>query len=152
MTNIAIDGPSGAGKSTIARMVSSELGMVYIDTGAMYRSLALKALRMGIDIKTQHDNVIALLEDTKVDLRHTEQGQRILLDGEDVSDFIRSPEVSVGASDIAVIPEVRVFLVKLQQEIAAHTDCIMDGRDIGTCVLPHAEVKIFLTASVEARA
>lgn len=143
---IAIDGPSGAGKSTMAKLISKELGILYLDTGAMYRAVALKAIKKGIDTK----DIFAVAEiaadiDIKVDY-HNEQ-QTIYLDGEDVTGDIRTPEVTVGSSDVAVVPEVRKKMVELQQEIAKTNSVVMDGRDIGTHVLPDATVKIFLTAT-----
>ncbi len=149
---VAIDGPAGAGKSTIARAVAHKLGIVYIDTGAMYRAVALYAVRAGVDTKNNTDGVVALLPDIEISIRHIEGVQRIFLCGEDVSEDIRLPEISVAASDVAVIPEVRIKLVELQRQLSRTQDVIMDGRDIGTYVLPDAEVKIFLTADVRARA
>lgn len=152
MINVALDGPSGAGKSTIARRASADFGFVYIDTGAMFRSLALKALNLGIDIKNDHGAVENMLSDTTLDIVRQDGEQNMILDGENVTSKIRTPEVSRGASDIAVIPFVRQWLLKTERELASKYDCIMDGRDIGTSVLPDAKVKIFLTASPEARA
>ena len=152
MTIVAIDGPSGAGKSTISKIVANKLGFVYIDTGAMFRSLAYKAIKNGIDIKNEHGKIIDMMKNTKLDIVCEEDGQKMYIDGENITGFIRTPEVSKGASDIAVIPEVRERLLQIQRSLAQKTSCIMDGRDIGTCVLPNADVKIFLTASCEARA
>lgn len=152
MINVAIDGPSGAGKSSISKTVARELGYIYIDTGAMYRTLAYKALRLGIDINGDVHGVENMLSDTVVDIRHCDDGQHMFADGEDVTAYIRNPEVSMGASDIAKIPFVRQWLLELQRNFARSNNCIMDGRDIGTVVLPDAKVKIFLTASPEARA
>lgn len=152
MINVAIDGPSGAGKSSISKTVARELGYIYIDTGAMYRTLAYKALRLGIDINGDAHGVENMLSDTVVDIRHCDDGQHMFADGEDVTTYIRTPEVSMGASDIAKIPFVRQWLLELQRDFARSNNCIMDGRDIGTVVLPEAKVKIFLTASPEARA
>lgn len=149
--NVAIDGPSGAGKSTIARAASKELGYVYVDTGALYRTVALNVLRGGISDKDVQ-GVIASLENLSVKLGFVEGTQHVYLNGEDVSDLIRTPEVSMAASTTSAIPEVRKFLFNLQREIAKENNCIMDGRDIGTVVLPDAQVKIFLTASPEKRA
>jgi len=149
---IAIDGPAGAGKSTIAKIVAKELGFIYIDTGAMYRAVALKAIRNNIDTKSQINEVCSLLDDLNIDIRHDKEGQLVFLDNEDVTDKIRTSEVSVGASNVACIPEVRMKLVELQRKLAEKHNVIMDGRDIGTYVLPDADVKIFLTASVEERA
>ena len=148
---IAIDGPAGAGKSTISKATAKRLGFIYIDTGAMYRAVGLAAVRRGINT-TDADAVISILDDINITLSYDESGQQIFLNGENVSDDIRLPEISVAASNVAVIPSVRLKLVELQRELAAHNDVLMDGRDIGTYVLPDAEVKIFLTASVEERA
>lgn len=148
--NIAIDGPAGAGKSTISRAVAKKLGYIYIDTGAMYRACALYAIKNGLKISSE--GLLAHLNDIKINLAYTDEGQRIFLNGEDVSERIREADVSIAASDIAIVPEVRLKLVELQRELAKGNNVIMDGRDIGTYVLPDAEVKIFLTASVEERA
>ena len=148
---VAIDGPAGSGKSTIAKAAAGKLGFVYIDTGAMYRAIVLFALRAGVETKNA-EQVIPLLDDIKIAIRHTEEGQQIDLNGENVSEEIRKPEVSVAASNVAVIPEVRLKLVELQRMLAQKDNVIMDGRDIGTYVLPDADIKIFLTASVDARA
>lgn len=152
MINVALDGPSGAGKSTIAKKAAEVFDFVYIDTGAMFRSLALKAIGEGIDVGTNHALVISMLSHTTLDIKRADGQQRMILDGTDVTDRIRTPEVSRAASDIAVIPEVREWILKVERNLAAKYDCIMDGRDIGTSVLPDADVKIFLTASPEARA
>ncbi len=149
---VAIDGPAGAGKSTIARAAAKELGYVYIDTGAMYRAVALYAVRQNVDTKNDAEGIIRLLPEIEITIRHVDGVQRIFLGGEDVSEAIRMPEISVAASDVAVIPAVRQKLVQLQRQLSETADVIMDGRDIGTYVLPDAEVKIFLTADVEARA
>lgn len=149
---VAIDGPAGAGKSTIARAAAKALGYVYIDTGAMYRAVALYAVRQGVDTKKDTEGIIRLLPEIEITIRHVDSVQRIFLGGEDVSEAIRMPEISVAASDVAVIPEVRQKLVQLQRKLSETADVIMDGRDIGTYVLPDAEVKIFLTADVETRA
>lgn len=149
---IALDGPAGAGKSTVAKAVARELGIVYIDTGAMYRTAALFAIRNGIDIKNEREKLISRLDDIKMDILYTDNGQKMMLSGEDVSDKIRTEEVSMGASNIAVIPEVRLKLVDMQRELSKSKSVIMDGRDIGTYVLPDAELKVFLTASPECRA
>lgn len=144
---IAIDGPAGAGKSTVAREVSRRLGVTYIDTGAMYRAIAWKILRQGIDISNK--NVLSdFLASTSISFEF----DHLFLDGKKLTEEIRTPDVSVWASRIAKIPEVRHFLVKKQQEIARNQSVVMDGRDIGTIVLPHADVKIFLTASIQQRA
>lgn len=152
MINIAIDGPSGAGKSTVSKAVAKALGYIYIDTGAMYRTLAYKAVSMGIDISSQVSDVEKMLADTVLDIRHAEDGQHMFADGADVTSYIRTPEVSMGASAISAIPFVRSWLLDMQRSFARENNCIMDGRDIGTVVLPDADVKIFLTASPEARA
>ncbi len=148
---IAIDGPAGAGKSTISKAAAKRLGFVYIDTGAMYRGIGLAAVRRGIDTKDAQ-GVISILDQVEITIKHNEEGQQIFLNGENVSTEIRLPEISVAASNVAVIPEVRLKLVELQRALAEKEDVIMDGRDIGTYVLPDAEVKIFLSASVEERA
>ena len=148
---IALDGPSGAGKSTIARHVAQTLGVLYLDTGAMYRAVALKAIRSGIE-PTDAQAVGAMLQQTRIDILYRNGGQHVMLDGEDVSQAIRANEVSMGASRVSAHQEVRTRLVSMQREIAARQDVIMDGRDIGTKVLPDATVKIFLTASAEDRA
>ena len=148
---VAIDGPSGAGKSTIAKAASAKLGFVYVDTGALYRTVALNAVRKGADTKNASE-VIPTLEGLEVRLGFVDGVQHVYLNGEDVSDKIRTPEISMGASAASAIPEVRKFLFNLQREIADANNCIMDGRDIGTVVLPDAKVKIFLTASPEIRA
>lgn len=147
--NVAVDGPAGAGKSSISRAVAQKLGYVYIDTGAMYRACALYAINNGLAITAEA--LSAELDNISIDIKHGADGQRIYLCGEDVSERIREPDVSIGASDIAVIPEVRLKLVDLQRELADGNNVIMDGRDIGTYVLPNADVKIFLTASIDER-
>ncbi len=152
MINVAVDGPAGAGKSSVAKIVSKDLGYLYIDTGAMYRTLAYKAIKNGIDIKSNNAAVISMLDNTEMNISYIGGEQHMFADGEDVTAFIRTPEVSAGASDIAAIPEVRTWLLDCQRDLALHNNCIMDGRDIGTNILPNAQVKIFLTASVESRA
>lgn len=150
--SIAIDGPAGAGKSTLARQVAAALGYLYVDTGAIYRTLGLAALRRGVDPQ-DGAAVVALLEDCAIDLRHGGDGvQRMYLNGEDVSQAIRLPEVSRYASGVSAIPEVRAHLMDMQRDLARRNDVVMDGRDIGTVVLPAADVKVFLTASPEERA
>ena len=144
---IAVDGPSAAGKSTVAKLIARELGIEYIDTGAMYRAVAYKAVRDGIDTDDEAA-LTAFLEGTDVDL----DGLRVLLDGEDVSAFIRTEEVSMQASRISAIPAVRGKLVALQREMGARKSVVMDGRDIGSNVFPGAEYKFFITASPEVRA
>ncbi len=149
---IAIDGPSGAGKSTLSQAVAKELGIIYVDTGAIYRSVGLYIFRKGIDPKDAAA-VEALLPDIHIELRHEKDGlQHMLLNGEDVTSEIRKPEMSLYASDVSAIPAVRAFLLEMQREFSRRYSVIMDGRDIGTVVLPQAEVKIFLTASAEERA
>ncbi|BDF70911.1 cytidylate kinase [Oscillospiraceae bacterium] len=150
--SIALDGPSGAGKSTLARKLAEALGYLYVDTGAIYRTVGLAAARAGADLSDARA-VIALLPGLGIDLRHGGDGvQRMFLDGEDVSEAIRRPEVSEYASRVSAIPEVRAFLMEMQRALARRQDVVMDGRDIGTAVLPAADVKIFLTASAEDRA
>ena len=150
--NVAIDGPSGAGKSSISRIVSGKLGYIYIDTGALYRTVGLNALRRGADVNDFESVAATLTADLKVEIRFVDGEQRMFLNNEDVSDFIRTPEVSSAASKVSAVPKVRAYLFDLQKQLAATNNCIMDGRDIGTVVLPNADVKIFLTASPEARA
>ncbi len=151
MFNIAVDGPGGAGKSTICRAVSKELGFIYVDTGALYRAVGLGALRRGLDTKNVEE-ITSLLTDIDVNLVFENGEQKVTLNGEDVSTDIRLPEASMAASNVSAIPAVRQFLFDLQQKIAAENNCLMDGRDIGTVVLPNAQLKIFLTASPEVRA
>lgn len=148
---VAVDGPAGAGKSTVSKAVAKELGFTYIDTGAMYRSVALYCIRKGIDCKNEAEKVISVLDDIELGIKYFDGAQHVFLNGEDVSDVIRAEEVSVGASNVAVIPEVRKKLVLIQREMSKTDNVIMDGRDICSYVLPDAEVKIFLTASVDAR-
>lgn len=150
--SVAIDGPSGAGKSTLARQAAQALGFLYVDTGAIYRTVALACSRNGVS--PQHpEQVAALLPDLKIDLDYGADGvQRMLLNGEDVSDQIRTPEISMLTSAVSALPEVRSFLLEKQRELARTRNVIMDGRDIGTVVLPQATVKIYLTADAEARA
>ncbi len=147
--SIAIDGPAGAGKSSIAREISSELGFIYVDTGALYRTVALYVQMHGIE---SDEMLIKKLDEIDIELSFIGGIQRISLCGEDVTDDIRTPEISMGASRVSAIPEVRDFLFGLQQKIAREHDVIMDGRDIGTVVLPDADLKIFLTASADERA
>ncbi|MBR6551653.1 MAG: (d)CMP kinase [Clostridia bacterium] len=152
MINVAIDGPAGAGKSTIARKAAAELGFIYVDTGALYRTVALNALRNGVKDTKNPEEVIPTLKTAEVSLKFIDGEQHVFLRDEDVSTAIRQNEVSMAASNVSSIPEVRTFLFDLQRNIAKNNDCIMDGRDIGTVVLPDAKIKIFLTASPEARA
>ena len=151
MISIAIDGPAGAGKSTIARRVAQELGYLYVDTGALYRAIALHMLRAGKN-PAAPEEVIPQLEAVEVSLRYVGGEQQVLLGVENVSESIRTPEVAAASSKVSAIPQVREFLLSLQRDIAEQNDVVMDGRDIGTVVLPHAQVKIFLTASLEERA
>lgn len=151
MIAIAIDGPAGAGKSTIAKKISAELGYVYVDTGALYRAIGLYAIRSGVPEQTEQ-YVVPLLPEIRVELKFIDHIQRVFLNAEDVSEAIRQNEVSMAASNVSAIPAVREFLFALQQQIARENNVIMDGRDIGTVVLPHADIKIFLTASPEDRA
>ncbi len=151
MTKIAIDGPAGAGKSTISKKVAKELGFVYIDTGAMYRAVGLKAVRCGIDTNDEN-GVVSILPELDIDIRHEGVEQFVYLDGENVSHLIRTPEISMAASNVSRIPAVRLKMVDIQRSLAENHDVVMDGRDIATYVLPNAEIKIFLTASVDARA
>lgn len=149
--SIAIDGPTGAGKSTIAREISTRLGCVYIDTGAMYRAIGLYVLRKGLP-SDDASSIISLLPQVKLSIAHEDDGQHIYLSGEDVSQDIRTPEASIYASNVSKIPEVREFLLETQRSFAKTGSVVMDGRDIGTVILPDADVKIFLTASSESRA
>lgn len=150
--SVAIDGPSGAGKSTIAKAVAERFGFIYVDTGAIYRTVGLAVSRAGIDPQDT-DAVVGLLPALDIALRHGEDGlQHMFLNGEDVSGFIRTPEISMYASKVSALPPVRAFLMEMQRSMARRTSVIMDGRDIGTVVLPDAALKIFLTASAEARA
>ena len=151
MKSIAIDGPAGAGKSTLARRIAGELGYIYVDTGALYRTVALYLLRQHIDA-ADTDKVEAALPGIRVDIRFEGGLQQVYLNGENVSGQIRTPEVSMMASASSALPAVRRFLLEQQRELARTHDVVMDGRDIGTVVLPQADVKIFLTASAEERA
>ena len=151
MINVAIDGPAGAGKSTISRRAASELGYIYIDTGALYRTVGVAAMRQN-KLGTQADIESVLTDALSVELRFENGIQKMYLNDEDVSEEIRTPEASMAASKVSAVPAVRAYLFDLQKKIAKENDCIMDGRDIGTVVLPDADVKIFLTASPEARA
>ncbi|MCI7804105.1 MAG: (d)CMP kinase [Oscillospiraceae bacterium] len=148
MINVAIDGPAGAGKSSIAKATAAEIGFIYVDTGALYRSVALFALENGLD----SDDLVKSLDKINVSLEFIDGSQHVILNGADVSDKIRTAEVSMNASKVSAIPAVREFLFGLQKKIAAENNIIMDGRDIGTVVLPDADLKVFLTASAEERA
>ncbi|CBK74546.1 cytidylate kinase [Butyrivibrio fibrisolvens 16/4] len=149
--NVAIDGPAGAGKSTIAKAIAKKLGYVYVDTGAMYRAMALYFLRSNIS-KDDEATISSVVDDISVSIKYEDGAQHVILNGEDVTGLIRTEEVGNMASATSVYGPVRTKLVALQQELAKTTDVIMDGRDIGTVVLPNADVKVFLTASVECRA
>ena len=151
MIHIAIDGPAGAGKSTIARALAAQIGFIYVDTGALYRTVGLFMLRAGVD-PADAEAVVPRLNGVQIALTFSEGEQHVLLSGEDVSEAIRTPEVSMAASAVSAIPAVRAFLLSLQKELAAANNVIMDGRDIGTVILPDAQLKIFLTASPQARA
>lgn len=151
MVSIAIDGPSGAGKSTLSRRLAECFGLIYVDTGALYRCIALAVLRAGVNPKDEAA-VSACLADIRLALRHVQGEQRVFLGEEDVSDAIRAEEVSMAASDVSAHGAVRAFLLDTQRRMAREHSVIMDGRDIGTVVLPEADLKIFLTASVEDRA
>jgi|LSQX01.2.fsa_nt_gb cytidylate kinase len=148
---IAIDGPAGAGKSTIAKILSDSLRILYLDTGAMYRTVALKAMRENIETQSR-ERLAKLVENIDIKVIYSGAEQHILLDDEDITDSIRTPQISIGASNVAVVPEVRIKMVEIQREIAKSNSVVMDGRDIGTYVLPQADYKFFLTASVEERA
>ena len=149
--NVAIDGPAGAGKSTIAKLVAKEKGYIYVDTGAMYRGMAIHFLDKGIRAK-ETDKIISALKDAEVTIRYEEGLQQVYLNGRNITDRLREEEVGKMASLTSAIPQVRQKLLELQKGLARTQDVIMDGRDIGTCVLPDADVKIYLTASVETRA
>lgn len=151
MISVAIDGPAGAGKSTLSRRVAKELGYIYVDTGALYRAVGLKFSRLGADTELNCD-IEGVLADTQVDIRFVDGEQRVFLDGEDVSDDIRTPVASMMASAVSAKPPVRAFLLEMQRKLARENNAVMDGRDIGTVVLPDATVKIYLTATAEARA
>ena len=150
--SVALDGPAGAGKSTLARSAAKKFGLIYVDTGALYRSVGLFAVRSGVSPKDE-PGVAKLLPELKLEMKYDEMGvQRMILNGEDVTDAIRLPEVSIYASDVSALPVVRDFLLSTQRDMAVKYDCIMDGRDIGTVVLPNAGLKVFLFAEPEARA
>ena len=150
--NIAIDGPAGAGKSTIAKNLSKMLNILYLDTGAMYRAFALKIIEEGIDT-LDVKNIENMIEKVDIDIIYDDnRQQRVMLNDRDVTGLIRTPEISKGASDVSAVPAVRIKLVELQRKIAEKSSVVMDGRDIGTYVLPNAHLKIYLTASVDERA
>ncbi|MBQ8550066.1 MAG: (d)CMP kinase [Clostridia bacterium] len=151
MINVAIDGPAGAGKSSIARKVANKLGYIYVDTGALYRTVALKVAKSSLTADKVAE-IEELLGVTEVGIAFVDGEQRMMLDGADVTDSIRTPEVSMLASAVSAIPAVRAYLLNTQRRLAAENNVIMDGRDIGTVVLPDAQIKIFLTASAEDRA
>lgn len=151
MVRIAIDGPSGSGKSTLAKAVAKELGMVYVDTGALYRTIGYHVYLNG---KDPHDAKVVekLLESAKIELKYDNGSQRVILNGDDLGDKIRMPEISRYASAVSAIPAVRAFLLEMQKSLARKNSVVMDGRDIGTVIIPDADLKIFLTASNETRA
>lgn len=151
MIAVAIDGPAGAGKSTIAKAAAKKLGFLYVDTGALYRATGLKFSKLGFDTELNCD-IDEVLKTTVVDFKYIDGVQHVFLDGADVSDAIRTPEASMMASAVSAKPQVRAFLLEMQRKIARENNVIMDGRDIGTIVLPDAKIKIFLTASPEVRA
>ena len=151
MIKIAIDGPSGGGKSTLAKRLSKELGIVYVDTGALYRTIGYYAYTNGVS-KDNNDGIISLLPNINVELKYIDGSQHVFLNGEDLGDKIRQPIISMYASAVSAVPEVREFLLETQRKIARENNVIMDGRDIGTVILPDADVKIFLFASNADRA
>lgn len=148
---IALDGPSGSGKSTIAKKISNKLNILYLDTGAMYRATALKALKLGIDTFDEQ-GVLSFINDINLEIKYIDGTQRTFLDGEDVSEKIREPHVSMAASNISSLKCVRLKMVDMQRKIAGDMSCVLDGRDIGSYVLPNAKYKFYITASVEVRA
>lgn len=149
--NVAIDGPAGAGKSTVAKAVAKEMNLIYVDTGAMYRAMALYMLREGVNLKNPEE-IIEKCGKAEITMRYENGIQVVFLNGENVNPYLRTEEVGEAASITSPVPQVRENIVRLQKELAAGTDCIMDGRDIGTCVLPGAQLKIYLTASSQVRA
>ncbi len=152
--NIAIDGPGGAGKSTISKAVAKMLGIIYVDTGALYRTVGYYARENGLSVDEVKvsENITPLLEDISIEIKYIDGSQHVILNGNDLGDKIRQPEISMYASAVSSVPSVRAFLLETQKELAKTNSVIMDGRDIGTVILPDADVKIFLTASSEARA
>ena len=151
MINIAIDGPAGAGKSTVAKAIAKKMNITYLDTGAMYRAVALKSILLGVDVDDE-PSVVAFLPTVDLDIRYIDGVQHVYLDGKDVSSEIREHRISKAASDISRIPAVRLRLVAMQRELASKYDCVLDGRDITSYVLPNANCKFFITASPEVRA
>ena len=151
MISIALDGPAGAGKSTLAKAAAKKLGFIYVDTGALYRAVGLKFSRLGYDTDLNCE-IEPVLENTAVDIRFIGEEQHVFLDGEDVNSLIRTPEISMMASAVSAKPPVRAFLLELQRKLARENNVIMDGRDIGTVVLPDATLKLFVTAKPETRA
>lgn len=154
MIAIAIDGPGGAGKSTISKAIAKKIGIVYVDTGALYRTVGYYARECGVSVENakKSEYMTKLLPEISVDIKYYDATQHVLLNGVDLGDKIRQPEISMYASAVSTVPEVRAFLLEAQRNIAKNNNVIMDGRDIGTVILPDADVKIFLTASNEARA
>lgn len=154
MIAIAIDGPGGAGKSTISKAIAKKIGIVYVDTGALYRTVGYYARECGVSVENakKSEYLAKLLPEISVDIKYFEGTQHVLLNGVDLGDKIRQPDISMYASAVSAVPEVRAFLLEAQRNIAKNNNVIMDGRDIGTVILPDADVKIFLTASNEARA
>ena len=153
MTAVAMDGPVGAGKSSVARECAKKLGFIYVDTGALYRACGLKCKRSGVEIIPENaDQISELLNRTELKIKLIDGVQHVFLDGEDVSEEIRLPEISMAASAVSALPVVRQYLLGLQRQLAAENDVFMDGRDIGTVILPNAQVKIFITAKAEVRA
>lgn len=152
--NIAIDGPGGAGKSTISKAVAKKLGIIYVDTGALYRTVGYFARENGLSIKDVKvsELITPLLDKVSIEIKYVDGTQHVILNGEDLGDKIRQPDISMYASAVSSVPNVRAFLLEAQKELARKNSVIMDGRDIGTVILPDADVKIFLTASNEARA
>lgn len=149
--NIAIDGPSGSGKSTIAKILAKKLGIAYLDTGAMYRGMGYYAIKNNVSLDDEQ-NIMSLLNDLNMEIFESDGVQQVIINGENVTPFIRNHEISMAASTISKIPAVRIKLVELQRKIAQKTDCVLDGRDIGSFVLPNAEYKFFMTASSLVRA